>query len=288
MAVQTPTTGAVFIPEVWAKDILVSRRQKLVALKVIDHQYESVVLNQGDTVHITSIAPLTATAITPGNPIVPVANTEVEQTLVIDQYYGVGVEIQDMLKKQSAYDLRKPYVDEISYALARAIDSSIMAQWINAPAGNKQAAVATLTFAGIVDAHSLLDAANVPQEDRALIVNAYGLADLRKIAEFTLYDRTGKEALVTNNADDANPGLVGTIYGAPVYMTNQVVNPGGAGSSDKNILLHKSAIAAAVQMQPDVETDRDILKKTDIMTGSALWGVKTVRPDHMVVLQRTR
>jgi len=285
MAVQTPTTGAVFIPEVWAKDIQENRRAKLVALKLIDHQFESAVLNQGDTVHITSISPLTATAITPGSPIVPIANTEVEQTLVIDQYFGVGVELQDMLKKQAAYDLRAPYVSEISYALAKAIDTDIMAEWTNVLTANKQTAVANLTFNGIIDAHSLLDAADVPQEGRVLVVNALGLADLRKLAEFTFYEKTGKEGLVTNGGNDANPGFVGTIYGAPVYWTNQVAKAGG---SAKNMLFHKSAFAAAVQIKPEVEYDRDILKKTDIITGSTLWGVKTIRPDHAVVLQRTQ
>lgn len=281
MATQTPTTGAVFIPEVWAKDIQENRRNKLIALKLIDHQFESQVLNQGDTVHITSITPLTATAITPGSPIVPTANTETEQTLVIDQYYGVGVEIQDMLKKQSAYELRKPYSDEMSYALAGAIDTDILSEWTNVATANKMTAVAALTFSQIVDAHVLLDKANVPMSDRALVVNAYGLGDLRKIAEFTMYDKTGEKDLVK----DGNMGLVGTIYGAPVYMTNAVVVTGG---SAKNMLIHKSAFAAAVQIKPEMEYFRDIFKKSDNVTASALWGVKTIRPDHAVVLQRTQ
>lgn len=279
MAVQTPTTGAVFIDEVWAKDIQENRRNKLIATKLVDHQFESQILNHGDTVHITSIAPLTATAITPGSPIVPIANTETEQTLVIDQYYGVGVELQDMLKKQSTYNLRKPYVDEMSYALATKIDESLLAEWTNVATANKMTAVASLTFAGIVDANVLLDKANVPMSDRALVVNATGLGDLRKLAEFTMYEKTGKEGLVSSDF-----GLVGQIYGAPVYMTNAVPKAGG---SAKNMLIHKSAFAVAIQMKPEMEYDRDILKKTDIITGSALWGVKTIRPDHAVVLQRT-
>lgn len=287
MAVQTPTTGAVFIPEVWAKDIILTRKNKLVALKLVDHQYESVVLNQGDTVHITSIAPLTATAITPGSPIVPIANTETEQTLLINQYYGVGVEIQDMLKKQSAYDLRKPYVEEMSYALANAIDSSILAQYANVLAGNKMTAVASLTFGQIVDAHVLLDKANVPFSDRALVVDAVGLGDLRKVAEFTMYEKVGQAGLVTKGGDDTNPGLVGHIYGAPVYMTNAIQKTGGGAGVAQYLLLHKSAFAVAVQMKPEMESFRDIFKKTDSVTGSALWGVKTVRPDHAVVIQRT-
>lgn len=284
MATMTPTTGAVFIPEVWAKDIIQTRKNKLIALKLVDHQYESQVLSQGDTVHITSIAPLTATAITPGSPITPVANTETEQTLVIDQYYGVGVEIQDMLKKQSAYDLRRPYVEEMSYALANKIDSTILAQYANVDSGNVMSAVTDLDFETLVDAHVLLDKANVPFSDRALVVDAIGLGDLRKVAEFTMYDKTGKSGMVTNSGDDANPGLVGHIYGAPVYMTNAVPQ---ASSQAKYMLFHKSAFAVAVQMKPEMESFRDIFKKTDAITGSALWGVKTVRPDHAVVIPRT-
>lgn len=279
MAVRTPGNSGVFIPEVWAKDIQENRQDKLVALKLIDHQFESAILNQGDTVHIVSIAPLTAAAITPGQPIVPVANTEVEQTLVIDQYFGTGVEIQDMLKKQSAYDLRAPYTAEISRALAEAIDGSIMGQYANVDADNKMTAVASLSFDAIVDANILLDKANVPMSDRALVVDAHGLGDLRKVAEFSMYDKTGEAGHVKENL-----GLVGTIYGAPVYFTNAV--PANAGAS-QNMLFHKSAFAAAVQIKPEIEHDRDILKKTDIITGSALWGVKTVRPDHAVVIPRT-
>lgn len=284
MATMTPTTGAVFIDEVWAKDIITARRDKLVALRLVDHQYESGILNHGDTVHITSIAPLTATAITPGTPLVPVANTETEQTLVVDKYFGVAVEIQDMLKKQSAYDLRKPYTDEIARALAEQIDASLLGLWNGVAAGNQMTAVANLTFETIIDAHALLDAANVPQSDRALIVNSDGLADLRKVAEFSMYDKVGMNGLVKNDGANANPGFVGVLYGAPVYWTNAVAVDTGVA---KCLLLHKSAFAAAVQIKPEIETDRDILKKADLISGSTLWGVKVVRPDHAVVIGRT-
>ena len=112
MATMTPTTGAVFIPEVWAKDVQMARRNKLIMANLVDHQYEDDLV-YGDTVHITSIAEMTADAITPGTALTPVAPTETEQTLVVDQYYGKAIELQDMLKRQSKYDLRKPYADVI-------------------------------------------------------------------------------------------------------------------------------------------------------------------------------
>lgn len=277
----TPTTGAVFIPEIWSKEVQMARRNKLIAVNLVDHQYESDVLQYGDTVHITSIAEMTADAITPGTALVPVAPTETEQTLVINQYYGKAIELQDMLKKQANVDLMQPYSDVIGFSLAKAIDASILAQYANVVAGNKPAAVASLTFNNIVDAHSLLDKNNVPQEDRVLIVNWQGLADLRKLAEFTMYEKTGKEGLVTGEM-----GMVGTIYGAPVYMTNAVPQFTETVANWQFLLLHKSAIAVAIQLQPEMESDRDILKKADLLSGSCLWGVKTVRNDHFVVIRR--
>jgi hypothetical protein len=285
MATMTPTTANVFIPDVWAKDILMARRNKLVATNLVDHQYENV-LKYGDTVHITSIAEMTADAITPGTALVPVAPTETEQTLLINQYYGKAIEIQDMVKVQSMYDLRAPYADVMAFALAKSLDASILGQWTNVVAGNQQTAVAALTFNGIVDATTLLDAANVPQTDRALIVDAVSLGDLRKLTQFTSWSDTGRAGV----REDAM-GIVGEIYGAPVYLSNAIANGTtnviNSSTNHKNMLVHKSAFAAAIQKQPEMESDRDILKKTDLVSTSMLWGVKTIRNDHAVVLART-
>ena len=278
MATMTPTTGAVFIPEVWSKEVQMARRNKLVFANLVDMRYEKDI-SYGDTIHITSIAEMTADAITPGTAITPVAPTETEQTIVIDQYYGKAVELQDMLKKQSMVDLMKPYSDVIGFALAKAIDASLAAQFANVTASHKQTAVANLTFNGIVDAHGLLDQDNVPQEDRVFVVNWAGLADLRKLDEFSSYNETGQVGL-----KEKKLGIVGTIYGAPVYLTNAIATDSGA---YQFLLFHKDAFALVVQSEPEMESDRDILKKADLLSGSCLWGVKTVRTDHAVVVRRT-
>lgn len=279
----TPSNGGNFIDEVWAKDIQENRRNKLVALKVIDHQYESSVLQHGDTVHILALPELTAQTITPGTEMTVQDASPTEQLLVVDQYKGVPVRIQDMLKKQSLYELRAPYVDRISFALANAIDSYILGLWNGFDTANKPASIAALTFASIIDAHQILDSKNVPTTDRTLIVNGLGLADLRKVAEFTMYEKTGKEGLVSSEM-----GLVGQIYGTPVWVTNAIATTGTTPTAQaKFLLIHKSAIAAAVQLKPEVEYDRNILMKADIIAGSTLFGAKVVRSDHAVVISRT-
>jgi N4-gp56 family major capsid protein len=247
---------------------------------LVDKQYQSA-LTYGDTVHITSIAEMTADAMTPGTALVPVAPTETEQTLVVDQYYGKAIEIQDVLKRQSMYDLRRPYTEVLGRAMATAIDSSLLSLYANVEATHKMTAVAAVTYDDIVDAHALLDEDNVPMDGRVLVVNSAILADLRKDPEFTNYDKTGIKGLV-----ESETGIVGQIFSTPVYFTNAVKSADGT-PAYQALLFHKSAFAAVIQLQPDLESDRDILKKTDILSTSALWGVKVVRPDHAVVIRRT-
>lgn len=284
MATKTPANGALLIDEVWAKEVQENRRNVLVAQKIVDLQYEAGLLSHGDTVHILAMPDFTADTIVPGTPLTPIAPTETEQTLVVDQYAGKAVVVQDMLKVQSLYELRQKYTEKISNALATAIDTYIMSLWTQFAAGNKMTAVSAITFNTLIDAHAILDGKNVPQEGRVIVVDSYGLADLRKVAEFTMYDKVGQAGLVRNSGDDPNPGFVGTIYGAPVYWTNAVAKDS---TTSKCLLIHKSAIAAVVQLKPEIENDRDILLKADIVSGSTLFGAKVVRPDHGVVISRT-
>lgn len=287
MATMTPTTGAVFIPETWAPEVQMARTNNLVMGNLVDKQYEKS-LSYGDTVHIVSIAEMTADVMVPGTALVPVAPTETEQTLVIDKYYGKAIELQDVLKKQSKYELRQPYTEVLGRALATAIDSSLLSLYSTVATANKMTTVAAVTYDDIVDAHLLLDAANVPMDNRVLVVNAQVLSDFRKDPQFTEYDSTGKEG-----TKETTMGIRGNIFNTPVYLSNAVktadADGAGAGTDEayQCLLFHKSAFAAAIQLQPDMESDRDILKKVDLLSTSALWGVKTVRPDHAVVIQRT-
>jgi P22 coat protein - gene protein 5. len=277
MNVKANTAG--FVPEVWAPELQENRTNNLVMLNLVSHQYESALLQKGDTVHIESMDEFATQDIDETVGLTVTAATVSEDTLVIDKYVGFAKAYQDVIKKQSAYELRQPIVERGGRALATAIDSYIMSKWTGIAVGNQPAAIAALTFESIVDAHALLDEKNVPEDDRFLIVNGRGRADLRKIPEFTAYKETGEAGLVKGRK-----GLVGEIYGTPVYVTNAVATSGG---SYKFLLAHKSAFAVAVQIKPEIEYDRDIIKKADIITGSTLLGAKVLRDDHAVVISRT-
>lgn len=277
----TPANSPVVIDEVWAKEILENRRNRLVMEQLVNHDYEGQIKNHGDTVHIISLPDMVAQDIVPGTEMTVTPLVPTEQLLVIDQYKGVPAEVQDMLMKQSTYDLRRPYTEKIGFALADAIDKYLIGIAIaGVAAGNTLTAVSALNKATLVAAHAKLDALNVPTEGRSLIINGFGKADLRLDQDMTWADRQGSGVSI------AGAGYAGTIYDTPVYVTNQVPKI----NSNANwafLLIHRDALTAAVQIDPEVETDRRVLSKSWIVAGSTLFGGKVIRPDHIVVIPRT-
>ena len=277
----TPANSSVVIDEVWAKEILENRRNRLVMEQLVNHDYEGQIKNHGDVVHIISLPDMVAQDIVPGTEMTVTPLVPTEQLLVIDQYKGVPAEVQDMLMKQSTYDLRRPYTEKIGFALADAIDKYLIGLAVaGVAAGNTLTAVSALNKATLVAAHAKLDVLNVPTEGRSLIINGFGKADLRLDQDMTWADRQG------NGVSIAGAGYAGTIYDTPVYVTNQVPKI----NSNANwafILIHRDALTAAVQIDPEVETDRRVLSKSWIVAGSTLFGGKVIRPDHIVVIPRT-
>lgn len=283
MAELTPTTSAVFIPEEWAKEAEYAREHNLVAAGLVNRQYESD-LSVGDTVHVPFVASMTADTVTAGTDLTPVAPTETEVQIVVDTMKGKAVTLHDWTKAQSKYDLAEVYGRQIGKALAKAIDTDVLTKL---QSGSTNTAIDTTTgatYANIVSAVTTLDSADVPMEDRFFVVNGKFMGDLRQLAEFTRYDAAGQ--VNPSVAQDPSKALVGHIYGIPVYMSNNVQTIAGTPNKDQNILAQKDALALIVQKEVNIETDRRSLALATDVVGSTLYGVKTLRGDHSVVLKR--
>lgn len=287
----TPTigTGAVtdtaktgdLVPEIWAKELAANRVDNLVLWALINGQYQGEISQKGDVLHIDDLAEIdddtsTNASVTNRSTIDSLEVGQVD--LIIDRYIRKAVGIQDVAAAQSAYALRAPYLERLGRFLDRAKDEEVYRKAV-ADFAHTVSAGAALTFNTIVDAASKLDESNVPQEDRFIVINGKGLADLRKVAEFTLYNHTGEAGIVKNTK-----GIVGHIYGMPVYVTEAIKAQSGVFNF---LMFHRSAIIGATQNVPGVESDRDKLAGIDYVVGSELFGVKVHRPDHGVVITRT-
>lgn len=289
----TPTIGtgavsgsgdeALNIPELWAKEIQENRVNNLVMWALIDGRLSSEISQKGDTLHLNFLDEITDdTSVNSAVSGLTIDGLDTDQVdLIIDRYIRKVLGVHDVLKAQSAYEFRAPYTARLGRYLDRALDEEVMRKAV-AGAGKTITVTGntnkTLAFADVVNAAAELDAANVPIEGRAIVINGYGLGDLRQVPEFTAFKETGESGLVKGAT-----GLVGEIYGMNVYVSNAVSTTGG---NYNFLMLHRSAVIGAVQSVPSFESDRDKVDGIDFIAGAQLWGVKVLRADHIVKITR--
>ena len=289
----TPTIGtgavsgsgdeALNIPELWAKEIQENRVNNLVMWALIDGRLSSEISQKGDTLHLNFLDEITDdTSVNSAVSGLTIDGLDTDQVdLIIDRYIRKVLGVHDVLKAQSAYEFRAPYTARLGRYLDRALDEEVMRKAV-AGAGSTISVTGntnkTLAFADVVNAAARLDAANVPVEGRAIVINGYGLGDLRQVPEFTAFKETGESGLVKGAT-----GLVGEIYGMKVYVSNAVSTTSG---NYNFLMLHRSAVIGAVQSVPSFESDRDKVDGVDFIAGAQLWGVKVLRADHIVKITR--
>lgn len=285
----TPTkgTGAVdgtpatkpFVPAIWAPEVEKNRTDNLVLWDFIDHSNLGEAVQYGDTIHIpfmdeidTDVNTNTTTDGT-ATAIDGIKTRYVD--VLIDRYLRKPVGVQDVAKAQSKYEFRALYVERLGRWIAKAHDTEVISKIQAETSILKQttAAAGQFAYSDIVDALGQLDAANVPEDNRALFVNGKVRAALRKIPEFTSYASVGEKGIVKTRH-----GLVGEIFGMPVYVTNVIKQKG---NKDVAYVMHKSAVKGLAQFTK-TEDGRDKIQGVDYVVGSTLFGAKVIRPDHVV------
>ena len=117
---------AQYIQERWTRDIQEPFDKQLAIAKLVQDR-SAMVAGGGDVLNIPFTASVNArskaasTAITYDSP----EGTPV--TLAIDKHYYVGVLIEDIAKVQSNYELQSAFKSRMTEALARQIDTDLMA-----------------------------------------------------------------------------------------------------------------------------------------------------------------
>jgi len=191
------TTGvaANFLPEVWSDEIQRARENYLVAAKLVK-RFDQDVVEYGDVVHVPLLSNYSAIAKTANTELPSSATTESKVDLNINKHYGIRIAVEDIVNAQSKYALMSEYTKKIGYGLAKQVDSDVLSlysglsQTVGATAST--GADTAITQAHIMKALRLLDAADAPQEGRSILVDAYGVEDLRNIDNFVRYDSVGQ------------------------------------------------------------------------------------------------
>jgi N4-gp56 family major capsid protein len=273
------TDQDVFVPEVWSKDMIIARESYLTAAKLVK-RYDEEVSNFGDLIHIPEVSPLVAKAVgTPGSDVQVQSVEEGEKTIAIDKYYEASFYIHDKFSAQTKYRYAKEMADQAGQALAKQMDSDILALYSSAGSFVGDGAT-EITKTTLLDSIAKLDGADVPSNDRHLIVDELGKKQLFKEVDFIRYDATGQASPALTGARQG--GEFGSIYGVKVHVSTNVPVETATPNVVHGMMFHRDAIGLAVQKNNKTETQRELKKLATLVVATVLYGVAVLRADHLV------
>lgn len=274
----TNTTGEVFRPEIWSKEIIREFEANLVIADKV-WRFDQDVVSKGQSVEVPNLSNLVANDKTANTEVVLQSPTETSKVISIDKHKHAAFLVEDILAAQSSYNLLSEYTRKAAYAVKRAVDTDL-ANLATGFSNNAGTYNTTLTVAAVLTAVQTLDDADVPMNDRCFILKPHAVADMRTLSDYIRYDGTGYAGGHMTGAiggGETRPnGLVGTLYNAPVYMTSQIAQ---SGTSISNLYIHKEALALAMQKTPRVQSQYNLELLGDLVVCDTLYGVLETRDE---------
>lgn len=265
----TVTTGAKFIPELWAPLVVAATEANLVLWNKVWDWSEDEPGNKVQAPTITNLATNTKVA---GSEVTLNAPLETDHEIDVTTHKECSFLIEDILKAQSKYNITKYYTDKAGYAVAKTMDSAVSALF----ASFSQIVGGAETNIGdqqIRDAIEYLDLADSPEIDRCLVIHPSQKNALFGIEKYFRADFTGGSSSILNK------GKFGEIYGVPVFVTT---NLGTSGNARLNAMFHKESIATAVSYGPRTQGDYILEYLAHLIVSDVVFGLSEIRDDFGV------
>jgi N4-gp56 family major capsid protein len=276
-AIVDKTAAGTFIPEIWSDEVIAAYQKNLKMSPLV--KKISMTGKKGDTIHVPKPIRGTASAKAESTAVTIQANLETELQIAVDRHFEYSRFIEDIVETQALNSLRQFYTEDAGYQLALKVDTDLMnagtgfgngtktfapantgADWVASNsyysnAGSALAAYAADTVAtgdNFSDAVfraliKLMDDADVPMENRALIVPPAARSTIMGIDRYVSSDFVGGRGVES--------GLIGNLYGVDVYVSSncpviEAAAQNSASSLDTRgcLFFHKDAIVHAEQM----------------------------------------
>ena len=298
----TVTSAANYIPEIWENDVIAAYKANVVManlVKNINHRGK-----RGDTIHIPNFTRSSASAKSANTQVTLTAPTHSVTNLSLDKHYEYSKLIEDIVDIQALPSLRKMHTDDAGYALAKQKDTDIHNQfeslqggaasgtgtWTGAVIGSDGSTAydqtassnvgngTDITDAGIRAMILTLDNADVPQMNRYFVIPPICKSDLLALPRFTEQAFTGDAA----GKGPIRTGLIGDIYGMPVYVSTNCPTETAADTSTTyrvGHMFHKDTIACADQLGIRTQSQYKQEYLGDLFTADCVYGVAECRND---------
>ena len=213
-----------FISELWSARLLYALEKSHIATNLVNRNYEGIINQQGDTVHINSIGAITVSDYTRNTDMAaPQVLTTTDQVLEISQAKAFNFTIDDVDKAQAAGDTMDTAMERAAYALNDVSDAyllGVIAAGVDTGniigASSAVALTAANVYENIVKLRTVLDKANVPVSGRSVVVPP-------EVYALLLLDDRFLKVSDSVSTDTLLNGQVGRVAGFDVFMSNNVV-----------------------------------------------------------------
>jgi len=293
---QTKTTNAEFIPELWSDEVLGVYKNSLVASPLVKKY--PFTGKKGNAINIPVPARGAANVKAVNTAVTLNVDTAGTLQVVVDKHYEYSRVIEDFAEVQSLASARAFYTDDAGYALAKQVDTDILANVATFQGGSAYSAAydgavgtaawdptantntgngANLTDAGLRRHIQRLDDQDVPAEMRSLIINPGQKNVLLGIDRFNSRD--------FGMAAGVKTGAFGEVYGVPVYVSTNLATLTATDTTTTYkvcVLMHKDAIVHVEQLavRSQVQYKQEYLGT--LYTADTIYGTKTYRDENGV------
>lgn len=273
------TAANVFRPNIWAKETLMFLKENLVLVPLVKH-YDADVKAGGQTLEIPNVSAISANLKQQNTVVTLNYNTETKTTITLDQHYESSFIVEDLVKVQSVYDLRSDYTKAAAYAIAEKMDGILATAMTSAFTGYGAYGTA-LNDNLILTVNRYLSENKAPRSERYIVVHPKGEAELLAIDKYVRYDALG----VGGDQNSIKNGKIGEIYGAQVFMSQNLVYLDTATDEYSSLFFHKEAFAVAIQMEPRTQAQYKQEYLGWLVTVDVLFGLKELRDGLGFVLK---
>jgi len=278
------TNHASFIPKLWSDEIIAEYEKSLVMKPLVKSM--KMAGKKGDTINIPMPVRGSANKKIEESQVTLVADASGNKQIIIDQHWEYSRLIEDITMVQALSSMRKFYTQDAGYALARQVDSDLIASALDGFAVQGHATDTGLVVpaaagsagdfsdAAFRDAIQILDDADVPMDNRKLVIPPAARNAIMGIDRYVSSDFVNGRGVVN--------GKIGELYGIDIYVSTNLPNNG---SDEKPCLLfHTDALVIAEQMAVRTQTQYKQEYLADLMTADTLYGEDVYREDNGVVI----
>lgn len=213
-------------------------------------QYTNLVGRPGSTIVLPYYAALGAATVVPEGTDIPIAQL-VEHTMEITiKKFGRGAQITDEAVLSAYGDPIGELVDQLAQAIAQGVDNDMLAIMGSQADASMTTDAAALSADGVAEALTLFG--EDIDGDKVLITTPLGYQALRLTKNWIPNTEVGAQMVIR--------GTVGMVHGCQVVVSNKLV------ATDCSYIVKPGALAQYTKRDILVETDRDIINKSTVLT----------------------